>query len=116
MVIRPHIRVGGNFDAPDLDADFNSRAVKLEKNEPLKVELNVRGREALLYINNNKKDPLIWILPDYVEPRLIQHTLGGAKDNSKTAITPIYFRDRAGMFGFRNYPNELALIKSLKIC
>lgn len=115
LAIRPHVRIGGNFDAPELNADINTYPKKLKENEMVRLDLEVKGDRAVLYINENHKKPLIWLLPSYVEPRLIQHTSGGAKDNSKTAITQIYFRGRTGMFGFRNYPNELALIKSLEI-
>ncbi|MEK7573153.1 MAG: hypothetical protein AAB531_01885 [Patescibacteria group bacterium] len=115
IVVRPHIRVGGNFDAPELNPDFNSYPIDLSENMHLNIELVVRENKATLYVNGDRESPLIWILPDYAEPRLIQHAGGVVKDGSKTLISEVYFKKWAGMFGFRNYPNELALVKSLKI-
>lgn len=115
IVIRPHVRVGGNFDAPELNPDFDSYPLGLGVYMRFKGKLVVKGSKVIFYVNGDNEKPLIWILPDFVEPRLKQHTGGGVKDGSKTVVAEIYFKNWAGMFGFRNYPNELALIKSLDV-
>ncbi len=115
LVVRPHIRIGGNWDAPELNSDNNSYLLTGTNINNLVLELKVKKDKAMLYINGDFNNPITWYLPNFTEPRLIQHTSGGQNDRSKTVISEIYFRNRAGMFGFRNYGNELALVKSLDI-
>jgi hypothetical protein len=107
IVIRPHIRSSGNWDAPILNIDNNS--VKCDF--PLKITIQVVGSSLTLNIQDKK---IQWLLPTHLDTNLI----GQIKDKEsvvKTIISEIYFRDRAGMFGFRCFGDQIALVKSLKV-
>lgn len=108
LVIRPHIRIGGNWDAPILNIDSNSLPITKQQ-----LLLNIIVKDEILTISLGNSS-IEWIFPTNIDTNLIQQ----AKDKeqiAKTLISEIYFRNRAGMFGFRCYGNQIALIKSLDI-
>ena len=115
IVFRPHVRLGGNWDAPELNPDFDSYPLNLEQINEFKLEIVVKNDKVRAYVNGDMRNPIIWLLPNVAEPRLKQHESEVKKIASKTITSEVYFKNRAGMFGFRNYPNELAVIKSLDI-
>lgn len=115
IVARPHVRLGGNWDAPELNPDFDSYPLNLDRTNKFKLKIVVKNDKVSAYLNGDMRNPIIWLLPDVVEPRLKQHEAQEKKYASKTTTSEVYFKNRAGMFGFRNYPNELATIKSLDI-
>lgn len=117
LVIRPHVRVNVNWDAPYLNPDFN-RLTNFFNVRRKKAILNIKtkGNEVNVVESATNRE-LKWYLPSHVEANLLQAVGGNQSRNdlSKTYVGEIYFRNKAGMFGFRNYGNELAFIKSLYI-
>lgn len=116
LVIRPHVRVNVNWDAPYLDPDFN-RLNNFFGRRRRSIALKIKVKGSFVEVTELKTNrTLVWYLPTHVEPNQIQAVGSRAGDNlSKTYVGEVYFRDKAGMFGFRNYGNELAFIKSLHI-
>lgn len=110
LVFRPHVRVGGNWEVPYYNLDSNSLQFI---SPPFLLNIVVKNNTVVISSGNSS---IRWILPTHVEPNLIQQAkkddkiLGG-----KAIISEVYFRDRAGMFGFRCFGDELALIRSLDI-
>lgn len=108
LVLRPHLRLGGNWDTPILNADKNS--IKFNK-KLVSLCLLVKNNIAKVVVG---KKIVRWIFPTYVDTNLIQK----AKNKEiikKSMIPEVYFRNRSGMFGFRCYGNQIVYVKSLKI-
>ncbi len=112
LIVRPHVRVGGNWDAPILNPDVNSLPLN---SRAFSLNLKVHDDIATLFLNGNS---INWLFPTHLERNLVQH---GADEKaqkeilSKNLIAESFFKNRAGMFGFRCYGNQIALIKSLVI-
>lgn len=115
LVVRPHIRLGGNWDAPILNIDTNSLPLLSSK-----ILLNLIVKNNTITVSLGESS-MRWLLPTHIETNLKQHS---ESDNSfpkknehrsKDLISETYFRNRSGMFGFRCYGNQIALIKSLNI-
>lgn len=115
LVIRPHVRLGGNWDAPILNIDTNS--VPLVSSQ---ISLNIIAKNNTIIVSLGENS-IKWLLPTHIETNLNQHP---ENDNSlpkknehrsKNLIAETYFRNRSGMFGFRCYGTQIALIKSLNI-
>jgi hypothetical protein len=113
IVIRPHVRVDGNWDAPILNPKANT--FKYGKNNDLNLLIKVINSELTLIVDNSEKTSLTWILPSEYEINLRQHEQQEKKDLKEAAVKKISFRLKAGMFGFRNYGDEIAVVKSLSI-
>lgn len=117
LIIRPHVRVNVNWDAPYLNPDFNmlSNFFKSQR-ENVILSIKAKGNEVSV-VEAATNGELKWYLPSHVEANLLQAVGGNQSrtDLSKTYVGEIYFRNKTGMFGFRNYGNELAFIKSLHI-
>jgi len=114
--IRPHVRVNGNWDAPLFDPKVNSLKIEHTDTE-FKLEFTVIEGKAELFVRNIE-GKLIWMLPSVYEINLKQHPddQGGTGENEKEGVVKeIPFLNSPGRFGFRNYGNEIAVIKSLKI-
>lgn len=108
IVLKPHVRISGVWRPPI----FNSPISYKLKNESQQVDfrLVVKDHVARLFVDKDEK-PLVWIIPtEYeIEPGKQDVSL---KDG---LVAEIPFNSRAGMFGFRNYGNEMAVVKSLEI-
>lgn len=110
LKFRPHVRLNGNWDAPLLDLDVNIQKVS---GNSLRIDLDVKDNIATVVVNNKKKKPFKWIIPTNIEVNLLQKT---QEDKlSKTSVPELYFRNSSGMFGFRCYGNQYALIEALSI-
>ncbi len=118
LVIRPHLRIGGNWDAPILNVDVNSLPLTSQN-----IALNIVVREKVVLVSLGK-NTIKWLLPTNAETNLIQHSSNNTESNGlikinesrpKYLIADAYFRNRAGMFGFRCYGNQVAFVKSLSI-
>ena len=108
LSVRPHIRMSGNWDAPV----YNSpQTISLNKNQII-VNLEVRDNVAYISVGNTKI--LEWVLPKEFEANLVQHPQP-SQDLKSGAVVKIPFRNKVGMLGFRNYGNELAVVKKLEI-
>lgn len=108
IVLKPHVRISGVWRAPIYTSPI---AYKLSKDQSLvRLRLVLKDRIARLYIGDDK-NPLVWVLPS-------EYEIDPGKQNIDLKdgfVREIPFNDRAGMFGFRNYGNELAVVKNLKI-
>lgn len=113
IVFRPHVRVAGNLDIPLRNTPRNT--FKLIKNmNTLNFKILLHNTELKLFVKQSNK----WVKCFYWRlPSLYKANLYEGKDNSDSEFITreIPFRDSPGMFGFRNYGNELAIIKSLEI-
>lgn len=118
LVLRPHLRVGGNWDAPILNIDANTLPLTSST-----ISLNIVAKEKSVIVSLGKNS-VRWLLPTNAETNLIQHSNNNNASNGlikvsesrpKYLIADAYFRDRAGMFGFRCYGNQIAFVKSLNI-
>lgn len=108
IVLKPHVRISGVWRAPIYTSPI---AHKLSKDQSLvKLRLILKDRIASLYIDDDN-NPLVWVLPSQYEIDLGKRNIY-LKDGF---VREISFNNRAGMFGFRNYGNELAIVKNLKI-
>lgn len=108
LALRPHLRIGGNWDAPILNADVNSLPIT---SVPFSLSISVEDDKVVVSQGSNS---VRWLFPTHIDTNLIQQ----AKDKEviKRSIVPeVYFRNRSGMFGFRCYGNQIAFIKSLNI-
>lgn len=114
IVIRPHVRIDGNWDAPFLNPDANSYPVNQEQTK-FKLTLKVENDRIALVINDDKKKPLIWILPTHYEINLPQYSKPKQEDLARANVKKIPFRLKGGRFGFRNYGDEAAIVKSLDV-
>jgi len=114
IVMRPHIRVSGNWDAPNLNPDENSYQLKTKVSKFTYV-IEVRENVLTIMINGDHQNKLTWNIPSHYEINLIQHGSVNAGGLTKSVIRAIPFKDRVGMFGLRNYGNEIALVKKLII-
>ena len=112
LSFRPHVRIFGNWDAPI----YNSPTIiDLDSNQPL-IELNLELRNNVIKLKTDNKSFFKWVLPTEFEANLIQHRVSkNDNDLRDSAVMKIPFRGKVGMFGFRNYGNELAVIKNLSI-
>lgn len=110
LIFRPHIRFGGDWDAPMLNIDKNRFQ---SSGSIIKLKIEAVNEVVLIYINNNYA--FEWIVPSHVEPWLKQHAKKDGDEVIKTIIPELYFRNQAGMFGFRCYGNQRVLITSLKL-
>lgn len=110
IVIRPHVRIDGNWDAPILNPEENS--MLFNKLRKFTMIFTADEKETTLYINNQK---LTWVLPTHYEINL-RHNLTTLQGDLKEGnVRKIPFRLSRGRFGFRNYGDELAYITSLNI-
>lgn len=109
LKFRPHVRYRGNWDAPFLDIDLYMHKVTTSD-----IKLTIKVKNNLVTVDvNNDKSKFIWIIPTHIEVNLVQKTQTDTL--SKTTVPELYFRNNAGMFGFRTFGNQFALIKSLSI-
>ncbi len=113
LSIRPHVRMLGNWDAPI----HNSPLTFTLKPKQSSVNLELAVENAVAKLRVNKSDFFEWALPTKFEANLIQHAKTSKSDTDlgDAAIVDIPFRNKPGMFGFRNYGNELAIVKKLTI-
>lgn len=108
LSFRPHIRMSGNWDAPV----YNSpTTIRLNKNQ---ITVNLKAKDNVVYISVGNLKILEWALPNEFEANLVQHPKQPS-DLENSVVVKIPFRNKVGMFGFRNYGNELALVKKLEI-
>lgn len=110
LIFRPHIRFGGDWDAPILNLNKNKAAIS---GTIIKLKMEVIDEIIKIYINN--KYAFDWIIPTHIEPWMKQHAKKDGDGVTKTIIPELYLRCQAGMFGFRCYGNQRVLIKSLNI-
>ncbi len=120
--IKPHIRFYGNWEVIDLGKKDLLNSVKFQStNSPLSVKLKVSKQFACIYANS--KIMFQWALPSNTEINVIQYNLNnqnnsGNDDSSKGKgglVPNIHFRETYGKIGFRAYPGERAVIRSLEI-
>ncbi len=113
LIVRPHIRWGGNWDAPLLNIDRNSLPLTGSV-----ISLNFVANEETVEVSAGN-DSVRWLLPTHIERNIKQQPDDTKEDKiknlSKNVIPEIYFRGITGMFGFRCYGNQVALIRSLEI-
>lgn len=116
IMMRPHVRVSGNWDAPILDDDNNLLMLEKETDNFTYI-LELKDNVLTITVNGGKEKQLVWVLPTNYEINLIQHNeaVNANKGVSKGAVLKIPFRDKTGMFGFRNYGNEIAIVEKLEI-
>ena len=114
LVIRPHTRIEGNWDAPVLNPDSNSYAFASNIDQ-LTLTLKVKGDKATLQVNSDVNNLLVWVLPAHYEINLSQHSQINQGDLKQANVRKISFRLKAGRFGFRNYGDEAAIVKRLDI-
>ncbi len=113
LMIKPHIRMYGNWEVIDLnEKELENIDTFDSPTDTLHVLVKVEDIFAHIFI----KDKLVytWTLPSNTEPNLIQH----AKPDDKISaglVPEIPFRKIFGMFGFRAYPGENAIIRNLEI-
>lgn len=110
LKFRPHVRLKGNWDAPYLDIDENMQKVT---NDQITLDIEAEDNVVSVIVNGNKKKQFKWIIPTHIEVNLVQKTPDDSL--SKTSVPELYFREKAGMFGFRCYGNQFAFIRSLDI-
>lgn len=108
LSFRPHIRMSGNWDAPVYNAPF--KIVTKKSN----ITINLKAENNVVYISAGNTKVLEWALPKEFEANLLQHPQQ-LEDLKKGVTGTIPFRNKVGMFGFRNYGNEIAIIKDLEI-
>lgn len=114
LEFRPHIRMSGNWDAPILNSP---KTLSVKPSQSL-VTLNLNVTSDVMRLTVDNVNFFEWSLPSKFEANLIQHVRKENGDKNKiedAAVVKVPFRNKAGMFGFRNYGNELAVIKSLTI-
>lgn len=107
---RPHLRLGGDWDAPINNIDNNKTTMS---GIIIKLKIEVKNETVKIYIN--RIHTFEWIIPTHVEPWMKQHARKESDGVSKTIIPELYFRNQAGMFGLRCYGDQRVLIHSLKI-
>lgn len=112
LCIRPHVRVLGDWDAPFLNPDANSR---MFKGGTLNIVLRVESDSVKIIVNGEEEKSLEWILPMNYKINLRENKGIESDKLANGTVNKIPFRDMAGMFGFRNYGNEIAVVKSLSI-
>lgn len=108
IVLKPHVRISGVWRAPIYTSPIVQK-IRMSQSH-FKLKLVASDRVVRLFVNNSKR-PLIWILPS-------QYEIDPAKkdaDLKDGLVRKISFVNRAGMFGFRNFGNELAVVQNLKI-
>lgn len=110
LSLRPHIRFGGDWDAPILNINKNRLSTN---SNAFRIKMVAKNENVLIYING--KQEFDWIIPTHVEPWMKQHAKKDGDGVSKTIIPELYLRNLSGMFGFRCYGNQRVLIRSLKI-
>jgi len=111
LSVRPHVRISGNWDAPV----YNSpQTINLNGNQ---IIVNLENKDNVVYVSVGSTKIMEYVLPKKFEANLVQHQKpsGEKEDLNKGAVDKIYFRNKVGMFGFRNYGNELAVVKKLCI-
>lgn len=108
IVLKPHVRISGDWYAPIYNSPIIYSISKDQSVFDFKLEL--KGRITKLFIKNSRK-PLVFVLSSEYEISLDRKT-GDLRDGT---VRDIPFKDRAGMFGFRNYGNEAAVVKNLTI-
>jgi hypothetical protein len=107
---RPHLRLGGDWDAPINNIDKNKETIA---GDIIKLKMEVKKETVKIYINGIYT--FEWIIPTHIEPWMKQHAKKDGDGVSKTIIPELYFKNQAGMFGFRCYGNQRVLIHSFKI-
>lgn len=116
LVFRPHVRVTGNLDTPYFNPSTNTYSINT-KSRLFQFKLLVKANKVIMLVkrkrNDNWKQCFYWCLPSFYKANLNE---GVKNDNSSEFITrKIAFRNLPGQFGFRNYGNESALVKSMDI-
>ncbi|MDO8498561.1 MAG: hypothetical protein Q7S44_02140 [bacterium] len=122
LYAKPHVRYLGDWElinlVPVCKIDTNNFIkVKIEAKKGEKVELSING-ESLYQ----------WILPTHVDINFKVNKNGDGKKNSEEVnllsesklgdsdiIPEIPFRNNFGMIGFRAYPGQGAIIRSLQV-
>ena len=115
LSIRPHVRVFGNWDAPMLNPDVSAFPLKSKNLKKFEFCLIVEDEVVKLIINSDEENPLVWLLPSHYQINLARDQNYQSNDLKSGVTSKIPFKDMAGMFGFRNYGNEIAIIKNLKV-
>jgi hypothetical protein len=110
-VFRPHVRVSGDLDIP-LGNPENSNVLKgAIKNNKATLKLIVKGDTLHAQIKGSEKS-FDWTLPTHYKTNLNERT-NNTNEISDYITRNIPFRTHAGRFGFRNYGDEIAIVKSL---
>lgn len=112
LIFRPHVRVAGNLDIP-LRNSAGSTFKTAKSISSVQLKILVRQNELKVFLNQGKKWVYCyyWLLPSFYKINLSETQ----QSDSDIVTRKIYFKNLPGMFGFRNYGNELALVKDLKI-
>lgn len=108
--VNPHVRLNGSWESIS-DQGNQMEYFGLERNtiqNGFPVELLVSNDKAIVRVNNIQA--IQWYLPTHANLKQEE------EDFLPNRIIPrINFRDKAGMFGFRNFRNESCLIKKLSV-
>lgn len=111
VLIKPHVRLYGNWEVIDLQIEDLLNNMKFESTTAsLRIKIVVRDLCASVFVNET---PIYyWSIPSSTEPNLIQH-----EDYSVKAglVVLIPFRNSYGMVGFRAYPGEKAFVRNLTL-
>lgn len=114
LVVRPHIRINGDWDAPYLNPDFNWLP-DIYKPRTNTIKLTIIVKDNIVVVKEHSVNRFLrWLIADHADPNL-RRADNKHEQLSKHYTGEVYFRDKAGMFGFRNYGNELAVVMSLYI-
>lgn len=114
LIFRPHVRVAGNLDIP-LHNSPNSIFAFQRRNKEFQFKLLVSKNEVKLYLRQGREWQrcYYWLIPSFYKTNLNE---AQSDPNISGIITrKIPFKNAPGLFGFRNYGNELAIINSLNI-
>ncbi len=113
ILMKPHVRVNGEWDVPLYNsANYISRLKPLGRRsskEHLTFRIEVKG--PYLVLSGDISEDINWFLPTDYQINLGKHS----NKNEDAVVRKIPFRNMAGQFGFRNFGNELAIVKYLKI-
>jgi hypothetical protein len=120
--VNPHILVNGNWEhwSGDLTPIGNLNLDESSLKNGFEIILHVNGNVAYTKINN--KSVIKWVLPSHSRPN---NVVRQEKDDEKRrgnhdllpddGIPKLWFRDKPGMVGFRNFGHEQALVKKMTI-
>lgn len=114
VLLKPHVRVGGNWDVPVYNSRNFTSFLKNSRRKDNQFELKIELRDNNLELSSDDiTEKIKWTLPTHYQINLGYLPEEDKKKNS--FVRKISFRDKAGQFGFRNFGNELAIVKYLKI-
>ncbi len=115
LIFRPHVRVDGDWDTVFMNPPMNTFRLKLDK-EDYKFKILVIGSTLKIFIQEELQPVLCyeWILPSHYKINLSEGHIV-SNDTSETITKEVAFRNKSGLFGFRNAVDELGLLKSLEI-